>query len=138
MPLRDRTIKDLTVDWLLALWPILSGATILGFSDRFTSSSWRFAFGMPGGYITWGWLLLGIGAVMAYCLIRRHHPTDASKYSAFYLSGLWVVGGWWWLLAALFAVTAVRDPAANPFGIVVWALIGALNWLWASHLARFR
>ncbi|MCU1676124.1 MAG: hypothetical protein JWM93_882, partial [Frankiales bacterium] len=53
-----RLLRDHAVAWLLAVWPILAGVTITLFSDRFTSRSWRFASGMPGGYPFWGGLLM--------------------------------------------------------------------------------
>lgn len=134
----SRRPKDKTIDWTLATWPVLVGAVILAFSQRFTTSAWRFAFGVPGGYLVWGWLLVGLGAIMLYCLRKRQTVLAPSRCNAAYLSGLMFVGLWWALLGAVFLVTAIRDPMANPLGVVVWTPIGLFYWWWAWNLSKFR
>lgn len=137
-PTSPRRHKDAVIDWALAAWPILVGAVILVFPHRFTSSGWRFAFGIPGGYLIWGWILVGLSAVMLWCLHKRRTVALPQPGAAAFLSGLVFVGVWWVLLGAVFLITAARDGLANPLGTVVWPPIGFFYWWWAWNLYKFR
>lgn len=130
-----RLARDHAVAWFLAAWPLLVGLTITLFQDRFTSSNWRFASGVPGGYGTWAGALMVCGVLMLWAMVWGGERREAG-----YLAGLVLVGFWWWLLGAVFIYNAIRDPLANPFGgISVWIPIGFLYWMTARYeFKRFR
>lgn len=120
--------RDVVIGWFMSIWAITVGATMVVFSDRFTSASWQFARGIPGGYGTWAAILILMGVVMCVALSsrhRRHQPEPA------YLAGLILVGLWWIVLGGVFAWTAFRNPTANPFGAPVWVGVGLHYWMCA-------
>lgn len=128
MPYRLK--RDHALAWMLAALPIPCGLTIALFNDRFTSKSWRFASGIPGGYSTWAGVLLVLGAAMIVSLIVEHFHNYQQGIVAFMTSAVGV-GAWWFLLGGMFIYTAIIDPLANPLGGVVWTWIGALYWIFA-------
>jgi hypothetical protein len=121
-----RLERDHAVAWLLALWPIPVGAVMIVFSERFTSRSWRFAAGIPGGYATWAGMLVVCGVLMVSAMIF-----GGTRREAGYFAGLILVGLWWLILGGLFTYTACIDQLANPLGGAVWTPIGILYWMWA-------
>jgi hypothetical protein len=127
-----RLERDHAVAWLLSVWPILAGTTITVFDDRFTSRSWRFASGMPGGYSFWGGLLIVCGVLMVTSLI----VADGRRRTGMYIGGLALTGLWWVGLGMLFLRAAIADPLANPLGVVVWTPLGGLYWVWAHYERR--
>jgi hypothetical protein len=127
-----RLQRDGAVAWMLAVLPIPTGLIISLLNERFTSHSWRFAGGMPGGYPVWGGVLLVLGAAMVVTLALRH------VYSSRRLTGLFIgalagIGVWWIALGGLFFYTALQDPLANPLGAVVWLWIGGLYFCWGHY-----
>jgi hypothetical protein len=129
-----RLRRDSVVSWFLAAWPVLAGVTMALFSDRFTSRSWRFASGMPGGYGWWAGVLIVCGLLMLASLlgggVRGPHRIGL------YITGLILVGVWWIGLGVLFLRAAIADPLANPLGVAVWTPLGVLYWVWAHYEAK--
>lgn len=128
-----RLHRDAAVAWFLAAWPLLVGVVVVTFSDRFTSRSWRFAGGMPGGYPFWGGALIACGVLMIIARIVHHQGVHVT---GMYIGGLYLVGVWWILLGGIFLITAVVDPLANPLGAAVWTGVGALYLIWAHYERR--
>lgn len=132
MPHRVR--RDQAVTWILAAGPIPAGLVIALFNDRFTSRSWRFAGGMPGGYTTWSGVLLACGVLMFAALVTGRFTTRRrANREALLIAGMFLVGVWWFLLGGMFLVTALIDPLANPLGVTAWWLICAIYWTWAWY-----
>lgn len=123
--------RDYAVAWLLAVWPVIVGTTMVAFSDRFTSRSWRFAAGMPGGYPFWAGLLIACGVLMVFAI-----PGTGRRRTGMYIGGLTVVGLWWVGLGMLFLRAAIADPLANPLGVAVWTPLGVLYWGWAHYESK--
>lgn len=130
MPYRLR--RDHAVAWMLATLPTPCGLIICLLNERFTSASWRFAGGMPGGYPMWGGVLTVLGAAMIVSLIVEHFYRSQRATIAF-VAALIFVGAWWMLLGGLFLYTASTDHLANPLGGVVWTWLGALHFIWAWY-----
>lgn len=126
-----RIDRDNAVAWFLSVWPLLVGVVVFGFSDRFTSRSWRFAGGMPGGYPMWSGILVACGLFMMGALIAGRHR--GQHVTGMYIGGLVLVGSWWIILGTLFLITAIIDPLANPLGAAVWTGVGSLYLLWAWY-----
>lgn len=130
MPHRIR--RDRADTWLLASSPLPTGLVILFFNDRFTSHSWRFAGGIPGGYPAWAGVLLVCGAVMLACLIGDR---GARRHGAL-LTAMTLTGLWWFILGGLFLFTAIVDALANPLGVVAWWTICAFYWIFVHYELR--
>jgi hypothetical protein len=105
------------------------------FNERFTSRSWRFAAGIPGGYNIWAGILLVLGAAMLISLTVEHLHIYQQGIVAFITATIGV-GLWWVLLGLMFLITAIRDDLANPLGGVVWLWLGALHLIWAFYERR--
>jgi hypothetical protein len=133
MPYRNE--RDHVVAWLLAALPIPCGLVIALLSERFTSRSWRFASGIPGGYAAWSGVLLVLGAVMIVSLALTHFHNSDQGIVAFITATIGV-GAWWILLGGMFIYTAVQDSLANPLGGVVWLWLGVLYLVWAAYEKR--
>lgn len=127
-----RLQRDHAVAWLLSVWPVLAGVTMALFSDRFTSRSWRFANGMPGGYSFWAGILIVCGVLMIIALAAG----NGSRRTGMYIGGLVLTGTWWVGLGILFLRAAIADPLANPLGVVVWTPLGGLYFVWAHYERR--
>jgi hypothetical protein len=63
---------------------------------------------------------------------RRTNPHQPNR-EALLVTGMVLVALWWFLLGALFAVTAVVDRLANPLGAVVWWTLCAIYVTWAWY-----
>jgi hypothetical protein len=128
-----RLHRDAVVAVFLSVWPLAVGTTVVVFSDRFTSRSWRFASGMPGGFPFWGGILIACGVLM---ILAHVGAASSRRRRSLMIGGLILVGLWWLILGGLFAFTALRDPLANPLGAVVWSPIGLLYFVWAAYEYR--
>lgn len=132
-----RTDRDKAISWLMAAAPLPTGMVMALFSERFTSRSWRFAGGIPGGYTTWSGVLLTAGVLMLAAMWANHfHFHHEINRTALLIAGMTLVGLWWFLLGALFLATAVIDPLANPLGAVVWWTVGSIYGIWAFYERR--
>lgn len=130
----DRARRDAGITWALAVLPLPCGVIMATLQERFTSASWRFAFGMPGGYSIWAGLLLVSAAAMVFGLIN-HDPGHEHR-RALWVTGMLLSGLWWVLLSVLFFFTSIADPAANPIGVAPWGFIGLLYFWWTWYERR--
>lgn len=132
MPYRVR--RDRAETWLLAASPIPTGLIIAIFNDRFTSRSWRFAGGIPGGYSAWAGILLVCGVGMLACMPGVRGP----RRQVLLTMGMVIAGVYWFILGSVFFYTAVIDQLANPLGGVAWWTIAAYYWIWVYYEVHHR
>lgn len=128
-----RLKRDAVVAWFLSGWALLTGLTVVSFDERFTARSWRFGGFIPGGYQTWGGVLIACGLLM---LAARIGPVRGQRRRSLFIGGLVLTGLWWITLGLMFLYTAIVDPLANPLGVAVWTPLGALYWIWAGYEYR--
>lgn len=133
-----RLARDHAFAWLLAALPLPCGLIIAMLNERFSSRSWRFASGIPGGYGMWGGVLIILGVAMLTALVVAQFWESPRGVAAAACAAV-LTGAWWVMLGAVFVYVAVNDPLANPLGGVAWTWIGLMFWTWAFHeFKRFR
>lgn len=125
-----RVQRDYAFAWLLAALPLPCGLIISMLNERFTSRSWRFASGIPGGYSLWGGVLIVLGVAMIAALIAAQFRIAPRGIAAAYVAAI-LNGVWWVMLGGVFIYVSLTDPLANPLGGVAWTWIGLLYWTWA-------
>lgn len=130
-----RVQRDHADAWILAVAPIPTGLVIALFSERFTQPAWRFAGGMPGGYAMWSGVLLVCGVLMLAAMIADQIK-QRDQAAILLISGMAITGLWWFTLGVLFLITAIRDPLANPMGVVAWWLICSFYWSYSWYERR--
>lgn len=125
-----RLARDQADTWLLAFSPIPTGLIMALFNDRFTSSAWRFAGGIP--YSLWSGILLVCGTAMLICLVG---PRSQRKH-AILVGAMFITAVWWFSLGLMFLITSILDRLANPLGVSAWWLIAGLYGVWVWYERR--
>jgi hypothetical protein len=106
--------------WLSAILAVILGASILiGGPRRFSSPGLAVARMAPGGYITWGCVLLTLGLVMAVGISLEWR-------AALIMCGFIGMAAWYGFFALTQAISAARDPSVAFTGVCTYSALATL------------